>query len=181
MGTPVAMKLTASLLAIVGCALAIDNEYPGFHHFKGWYGFLAWDYHSYNLPGITTSIAKDLCAVDANCTALACLAQPCKGFPAYPEPPNTAYDVFLGIKGQNGTAPAAECAVESGGANVPTQKYLHCATDGWTIKNTYALPPDLIHSGCMQMPECVGFRIKNDEGSGDIFVAGPNGAGVFKI
>ena len=171
------MKLAACLLAVAGCSLAVDIEFDGFHHFKNWDGGHLWDYHPYNLPGTTCSISKDLCAVDPNCTAIAYTYD--KGFKHSGD--HGDYDVFLGIKDQSGAAPAAQCVVESGGANVPTQKFLHCPFDGFITNNTYALPPDLIHSECMSRTECVGFRIKNDQASGDIYYANSYGPGFFKI
>jgi hypothetical protein len=60
-------------------------------------------------------------------------------------------------------------------SNMPTVQYLACANDWGSvgeisrcILSTYPLPPDQIHSACMQNPKCIGFRIKNDRSSGDI-------------
>ncbi len=82
--------------------------------------------------------------------------------------------------------PAAFCVFESGGLYVPDQHYLHCGNDfgndvSGHIINTYALPPDGIHTTCLSNPKCIGFRVKNGESSGDLFGVTPDVSGWFAI
>jgi hypothetical protein len=101
--------------------------------------------------------------------------------------------MFLGIKGEPKTAPAAFCTVEGGGGNSPNVKWLRCEcdfkfggppfVDPDLIKNHYNSPPQVIYKACLDEPACVGFRLKNDGSGGDILQAyGPADAdGLFKM
>lgn len=145
------------------------------------------------------NLLKDMCAFDSNCTAISekhaffgsfkdCADQ--GSFCAVPDdrtlarPPtitNTSYDMFLGIKGEPKTAPSAFCTVESGGGNSPDVKWLRCGYDfkfgghpgmePSIIKNHYDSPPQTIYKACLDEPECVGFRLKNDGSGGDLLKA----------
>ena len=87
---------------------------------------------------------------------------------------DSTYDTFLAIKGANGTAPGAFCTIESGGRTTRTPSFSRVQTISTLptpnnhVLNTYALPPSLIHQTCLANPACVGFRVKNDQSSGDI-------------
>jgi hypothetical protein len=119
--------------------------------------------------------ASDLCAADTRCDIFS--GPFFRAFNATPD-----YDMFLGIQGQTGTAPAAACGVVTGGGNFPNTntKWLTCSNDlngpgddcgdlgPCYFLDTYQLPPDQIHKACLNNPACFGFRVSNDRQSGSI-------------
>jgi hypothetical protein len=187
------------LLLLAVSATAIDTDFPGFVHFKNWAGGMgaqstAADGGSADryLPKSTTSpiphnIFKDLCAADPKCTAFSFAFS---NFGNADGTTNTTYDMFLGIKGAENSAPAAFCTVEEGHGDYMNQKWLSCDNDfgyysevdiGDHHMVTYPAPPDAIHSYCLQNSKCVGFRIKNDQTSGDLLHADGETHGWFKL
>jgi hypothetical protein len=193
-------RITALLLLAVSAA-AIDTDFPGFVHFKNWAGGMGAQStevtggtDSY-LPKSTTShvpqnIAKDLCAADPQCTAFNYHAF-FSNFDNADGSTNTTYDMFLGIKGAENPAPAAFCAVEGGHGDYMNQKWLSCDNAfgygpsdvdiGSHLLVTYPAPPVAIHSYCLNNSKCVGFRIKNDQTSGDLLQANLQQPGWFKL
>jgi hypothetical protein len=180
------MKLALALAAaLLPACLAIDREYQGFHHFRNWDGRWAQEVQV-KLPFSTSGSTpvgdwKDLCTADTKCDTVTN-----GGSFAIFRIFNTTtdYDMFLGIKGEPGTAPAAFCSVEAGGGNAPDTQWLHCDNDEFlanSILLTFQLPPDLIHETCLKNPKCIGFRIRNDEGSGDILAEVDHAHGYFKL
>ena len=151
---------------------AIDNEYDGFYHFHNWDGNVN-DIAQLTLPdggGWESNFAKDICSKDSECTTVGGDNPLLNTFRTLSD--NSDFDMYLAWN--TTTVPSAICAFEDGGAYVPTQHYLHCKNDfggggvqGY-ILNTFALPPDIIHSTCLSNPKCIGFRVKNDQSSGDI-------------
>jgi hypothetical protein len=161
------------ILAPLG-ANAIDTEYPGFQHFRNWNGRYGPKFVTVKMPisNATTlplALSKDLCAADTRCGIFSG-----PWFRAFNVTPD--YDMFLGIQGQTGTAPAASCDVVNGGGNFPNIKWLTCSDDlngcgdlgPCYFLDTYQLPPDQIHKECLNNPACFGFRVNNDRQSGDI-------------
>jgi hypothetical protein len=116
--------------------------------------------------------AKDICCPDTQCQSFGGARH------TYFRALNSTseFGIFLGLVGSSHTAPDALCSVQGGGGNFPDQKWLSCANDfdntrgnlSRYILNTYQLPPDQIHTECLQNPKCIGFRIKNDRSSGDL-------------
>jgi hypothetical protein len=183
------MKLLA--LALAGTAVAVDMEFAGFAHFKNWHGYFAGDlqnpqrplgndhylfrYPSGHSPPV--GVRKDICSNDPECVGNGGGGAPGECYFNTSAFQDTTYDTYLGIKDVNGSVPAAFCTVEGGGPNSPAVHYLACANDfnhgadGFAanhILNTFALPPDLIHSTCMENPKCIGFRVANNQSTGDI-------------
>jgi hypothetical protein len=148
-----------------------------------------------HLPKSTTSpiphnIHTDLCAADPKCTAFD--GTYFSNFDNADGTTNTTYDMFLGIKGAEKPASAAFCTVEEGHGDYMNQKWLSCDNDfGYApgsvdvaahLLVTYPAPSDTIHSYCLKNTKCVGFRIKNDQTSGDLFQAnGGERHGWFKL
>lgn len=165
---------------------AINDEFPGFVHYRNWPGPL--NAHvilgtplsavpAQSWPPITgylsEGIAKDICAADPSCTWV----HGQYAFGNFSRVHNSTYDMYLGVKDpHNETAPGATCVIEAGGANLPATKWLKCNPsymygDGHYklhVANTYSVPPELIWQTCFDNPKCFGFRIKNDRSSGDI-------------
>jgi hypothetical protein len=191
-------RLSAFLTLAVG-AVAIDNNWDGFVHFKNWNGAVPTNVPE-NQPfttgaGFPINIRKDMCAADSACKAMSGSSVPNFGtFLDVGGVTNTTYDMFLGTKANEHNlqyAPAAMCTVESGGGNLPDVKWLACANDfdfGGThgidpshILVSYNIPPEQIHTACLQNPKCVGFRLKNDASGGDILGRNGNSHGWFKM
>jgi hypothetical protein len=152
----------------VPVVVAVDNEYEGFYHFRNWGGSVK-TFARMSMPDGSNwdiDLAKDICSKDSVCTNF----NPLGFFQALVE--DNDYDGYLAFN--TSVASAAFCKFESGGLYVPDQHYLHCGNDfgcdvSGHIINTYALPPDVIHTTCLSNPKCIGFRVKNDESSGDVF------------
>ncbi len=148
--------------------VAVDNEYEGFYHFRNWGGNVK-TVCTMTMPDGSTwdiDLAKDICSKDTVCTNY--MGTP--KFQALVE--DDDFDGYLAFN--SSIVSAAFSLVESGGLYVPDQRYLHCGNDfavgvGGHIINTYALPPDVIHTTCLSNPKCIGFRVKNDQSSGDLF------------
>jgi hypothetical protein len=69
------------------------------------------------------------------------------------------------------------------GCSFSTQKYLKCKNDfmGRSISH-YELPPALIHQARLGNPACAGFRISNDQASGDLMgISSGLGIGLFQV
>jgi hypothetical protein len=191
---------TTALLLLAVSAAAIDTDFPGFVHFKNWAGGMGAQStlplkEDHNLPKSTTSpvpqnIAKDLCAADPKCTAFNIYAW-FSNFDNADGSTNTTYDMFLGIKGAENPAPAAFCTVEEGHGDYMNQKWLSCNNCFGYLSEvvdigshhlvTFPAPPFVIHTACLNNPKCVGFRIKNDQTSGDLLQANTNDPGWFKL
>jgi hypothetical protein len=191
------------LVAIVTVVDAIDLDFPGFAHYKTWQGWFAgpstrnpplyretpinyrFTYADQTVPSV--AVRKDICSSDAHCVANGCRGACYFNTSAFQ---NSTYDTYLGIKGVDNSTHGSVCTVEDGGANKPDVKYLGCATDFNTgteagfrdmnLLNTYQLPPELIHRACMANPSCIGFRVKNDRSSGDLF-RGRDNMGYLKF
>jgi hypothetical protein len=167
------------------------GQYQGFQHFPKWDGTCA-NGVEIKMPFSGQSdnvwpqlgVWLDLCAADPKCDQVGGIyGAHDNGYFAHFRQRNytTEYDTFLAVEGEPGTAPDAFCSVEAGGGNSPDTKWLHCDLDyvpSALIINTFALPPNLIHSTCLQTPNCTGFRIKNDGSAGDIFGTRPAGSGA---
>jgi hypothetical protein len=204
--------------AMIFGAAAIDNDWDGFVHFKNWNGGMPNSsprlgaQFSRTFVPLSDNILKDLCAQDPSCDALqpglAFLAtfQDCALGPysnqgchlsqniSQPMPTtftNTSYDMFLGIKGEPKTAPAALCTMEDGGGNSPDVKWLRCPGFGHmgqqpglkpqNIKNHFDIPPQQMYVACLQEPDCIGFRLKNDGSGGDTLQSDGHGGALFKM
>jgi hypothetical protein len=169
------------LAATCTVVVAVDNEYDGFYHFRNWGGNVKM-VAQISMPDGSDwdrDLAKDICSKDSVCTNY----NGWTNFQALVE--DDDFDGYLAFN--TSVASAAFCVIELGGLYVPDQHYLHCGNDfgydvGGHIIDTYALPPDVIHTTCLSNPKCIGFRVKNDQSSGDLF--GVNTAesnGFFKI
>jgi hypothetical protein len=168
-------------LSVVPAVAAIGTDYAGFIHFHQWNG----TYYYPNLADIkmpdgsslNPDLASDICSADSECNSFG----GCEWFRK--TNPDADYDMFLAYNAT--VVPSAVCTIENRGKYHPEQQYLHCADDFGTgmarhIVVTYALPPDLIHSSCLSNPVCIGFRVKNDESSGDILRSVDEAEGWFK-
>jgi hypothetical protein len=183
------MKFIAFLVLVQGTS-GLDIEFKGFKHFYHWDGHRGppndigstgvSEHKPFSKATFDTNVMKDICASDVQCDFFGGSG----GDYFFQYNHTTEYDIFLGIKGQVGTAPAAFCTVQPGGGNYPSTQWLACPVDelgSGNIINTFPLPPDLIHSTCLKTPQCAGFRLKNDGSSGDIFGAVTACAGYWKL
>jgi hypothetical protein len=162
-----ALTLAATALLFARDANAIDTDFPGFQHFHNWDGQyvnnkeVVLPYHGMAPLGV----AKDWCAADTKCGAFG------SGGHDFFWQLNTTteFDVYFGITGENGTAPAAMCSIEPGGGNLPDTHWLACtAWELSTVINKYQLPPDDIRKACIANPKCIGFRVHNDWAYGEL-------------
>jgi hypothetical protein len=181
------MKLLA-LALLLSVASASDREFQGFHHFRNW--DLNWASRTVFVPCLAgkAAIARDVCAGVLYPDPKHPCDQVCCGGDAYQSlNSSSVWDVYLAS--DTTAAPGAFCSVTAGGCNTPSQKYLSCGQDfgaGFEahILNHYDIPPDLLHSECVKEPKCIGMRIQNDEGGGDLLCKSAKGGenpGYFKI
>jgi hypothetical protein len=186
MGTKIVPLTLVSLASLVQ---GIDDEFPGFVHFRNWPGPIhtylqlgtpLWASgavaSSYTSPPITGAlpgaVMKNICAADPLCTWV----HSNYALGNFSKVLNTTYDMYIGVKDPtNETAPGAACSIEGGGKNFPDTKWLTCSplvmvSDENFEKHiiTFAIPPTLVWQTCFGDPKCFGFRIKNDRSLGDI-------------
>jgi len=189
------MLQSASWLLVFAVAVhAIDLEFVGFVHFKNWNGGMTdiEDSSSYKLPPNFPALPSwtSICAGESRCDSFHFGAARIKDS-------DSAYDIYLGANVSN--LPQSICAFEdvTGCDCLPnsTARILKCDNDfagggGYPdrpfneahILNTYALPPDIIHSECLKNTNCIGFRVKNDQSSGDLLQAiTGEGQGFFML
>jgi len=185
------MKLVL-VLVFAARSYALSKEYDGFVHISAWHGgvteldwfkdpnaeVLTWDF----------GLRQDLCSSSLSCNALWSQAFKLVRFRNRTTDPN--YDIYLGV---NATVlPAKICSLDRG-AKTTTQRYF--PDDVWVLCRTadhfddmdtflasFNLPPHLIHNACLENPQCIGFRIKNDLTSGDLLKAPPSqSVGSFRL
>jgi len=167
-----------SLLAYFALyALALDLEFDGFAHFHDWdaqgkvnIGFLT-------LPSggtILKGIGRDICSQDSKCQAVG------NGGGSWRVFSNDGdYDVYLAVN--TSVVPSAICEMAVG-LYYPSQAYVDCTNDFFTIIETFQLAPSLVYVRCLQNPSCIGFRVKNDQTAGDLFGFDSVWAsGIFKL
>jgi hypothetical protein len=129
------MELVALVLALAATALllardanAIDTDFPDFQHFRNWDGQyvnlkeVELPYYAGDGEYAPLGVAKDWCAADKHCGAIG------SGGHDFFWQLNTTteFDVYFGIEGETGTAPAAMCSIEPGGGNLPDTHWLAC-------------------------------------------------------
>jgi hypothetical protein len=166
---------SALLLTLAVGAVAIDNNWGGFVHFKNWKGCVP-NCVKFKQPfqeaGFSLSILKGMCAVDSECKEISEALLSFGNFLDVGGATNTTYDMFLGIKGHADAAPAAFCTVESGSGNTPSVNWLACDNDfdfglpdlGPThILDTYNIPPEQMHTACLQNPKCQVRRLPSQK------------------
>ena len=152
---------------------AVDVEFSGFAHFHNWHGDVA-DLVSYpsgpDGGQVSADLSKDVCGQSSKCVTFGGWS-PHTTYRSLVS--NSSYDMFLAYDAS--IVPSAACVKETGGCNTPSQNWLHCTNDGfdWAGNqlNHFQLPPSLIHSACIADPKCIGFRVNNDQGSGDTLQA----------
>ena len=173
------------LVALTSCTLthAVDVEFAGFEHFHNWGGKTN-DLVVY--PGnpdggkLSPIFSKDICGKSSKCNTFGGCNAAFRSLVS-----NSSYDMFLAYN--TSIASGASCVKETGSCNTPTQNYLHCTSfdelgsDDHQILNHFQLPPSLIHSACIADPNCMGFRVNNDRGSGDTLKIQAYCDGWFKI
>ena len=176
--------------------IAVDIEFLGFAHFRGWDG-------NYNSPArgcdglfnmkypdgscmnVNTPTAKDLCAADpyGNCNAIGDGTDDYTSVNSFRQMNlGSSYDLYLAFN--KTIIQHAPCRVEGEGCEESKfGRWLACSRDVWVdeILVSYNLPPALIHSSCLQNPKCVGFRIKTDMSGGDLLGTDvvPHATGFF--
>jgi len=156
--------------ALMSFVLAWNAEYAGFVHFHNW-DFRANDISSTShmaLPSgglFPANLAAAICTADSACNSFD--IEPDLGQNAFRTMNfNQSMDMYLA----NDTAivPASYCKVES--------LWLACDNDGYfqagQVIASFALPPDLVHSSCVQNPHCVGFTVSNLGTYGTLFQRG---------
>jgi hypothetical protein len=145
---------------------ALEDEFAGFSHFKGWDGDLV------PLPWDTTGMSfgtptrKGLCNAETACHTFTPRAV--GGFRSMPS--ETGYDTYLAWN--KTAAPGAACEIQSGGCTDPASKWLSCPGGDWfnsRIIATYILPPEQLHEACVNNKECLGFRARENRTAGDLF------------
>jgi hypothetical protein len=174
------MSRVIAFVLMLSAASALDHEFQGFHHFRDW--DLNWASRTAFQPSLNYEIAIDVCAFSSDCGQVCCGG-------AYWQSLNRSntWDVYLA--NDTNAAPGAICSVRAGGCNTPSQTYLNCEQDfGYGIQghtlNHFDIPPELLHSTCVGLPQCIGMRIKNDGGGGELLcqsTLGPENPGLFKI
>jgi hypothetical protein len=128
---------------------ALDDEFDGLSHFKGWDGDLV-NLMSWNITGackdghcLGSETFKALCNANTDC--LAFTPRGAGGFRSLRS--GTGYDTYLAWN--KTTVPGAACTTESGGCTDPTSKWLSCPGGDWLadgrIIATYNLPPGQLH------------------------------------
>ena len=160
---------------------AVDVEFSGFAHFHNWHGDVA-DLVSYpsgpDGGQVSADLSKDVCGQSSKCVTFGGWS-PHTTYRSLVS--NSSYDMFLAYDAS--IVPSAACVKETGGCNTPTQNWLHCKNDGFYydhLLNHFQLPPSLIHSACIADPKCVGFRVNNDQGSGETLKLDGGADGWFK-
>jgi hypothetical protein len=176
------MKFAFLTLVFATCSFALDNEYPGFVHIRAWRGNvtdLKWFSMQPAYLGAddawVVALAKDLCSSSPSCNALWWQSKKFMEFRNRVVDPD--YDIYLGVN--TSVLPSTMCQFQSHAGQGDQQKY--SPQDTWvscynadhfggtdTTLLSFNLPPDLIHSACLKNPKCIGFRVKNDQGSGDL-------------
>jgi hypothetical protein len=163
---------------------ALDTEFAGFQHFRNWDlnvgGQQEFQWDGQKKASFPLALALDVCATDTVCQIVrggagSWIAN------SYTE----TWDVYLAYDAK--VAPGAICDIHSGGANLPSQKYLECHNDFGNginvhVLNHYDIPPDALHSECLTRKECIGMRVLNNKGGGDLLCQSTTeGAGYLKI
>ena len=176
------VALTSSTLTC-----AVDVEFPGFAHFHNWHGEVG---DLVIIPSdpdgsqLSPDLSKDICGQSSKCTTFG--GNSPQSYYRYISS-NSSYDMFLAYDAS--IVPSAACVKETGGCNTPTQNWLHCDSfdmlgnfgdDPRQILNFFQLPPALIHDACIADPKCMGFRVNNDQGSGETLKLDGGADGWFK-
>ena len=159
---------------------AIETDYAGFVHFYKWSGDTT-TIAAFTMPDgrpWAPDFAKDICSADTKCQVAGYGGRDFNSLNV-----DEGHDVFLAY---NATiVRSAICTIEQGGTYFPSTEYLSCVNDFPNldpyIANTYALPPDVIHTTCLDDPACIGFRVKNDLSSGDILHRYVDYPGLFRL
>ena len=126
------------------------------------------------------NVAKYFCDNDAECDNFGGHLQSTgltnDGIVLRSRPKTPAYDTYIGTN--KSIIPNAQCHLEEG-ACVASHMWLVCdmgvfgGNDVYpcaeNIIGSYPLPADAIHNKCLGTPGCVGFRVKKDGSSGDLF------------
>lgn len=168
-----------------------SKEYNGFVHISAWKGGvteLDW-FKDPNAEVLTWNfgLRQDLCSSSLSCNALWSQADKLVRFRNRTTDPN--YDIYLGVDAT--VLPAKICVLHRGAATqqhyFPDDVWVLCHNadhfDGMdTFLASFNLPPHLIHNACLENPQCIGFRIKNDLTSGDLLKAPPSqSVGSFRL
>jgi hypothetical protein len=155
------------------------DEYPGFRRFPNWAGDV------YRLGSVLMTdgnpypkaVLQDMCASDPKCDSVSTFDRTFHNYIF-----NTTWETHLAYN--TSVLPQALCAPTTGGcATQTTTSWLGCAFDTLamytsdgkafadcdSIIASYALPPDIIHSECLQNANCIGFRLKQDRTAGELF------------
>lgn len=171
-----------SLLGIIPLAsLAWNAEFPGFIHFRNWDGNVdQLGNSSILLPSgdvMPGSLALDVCASDRACTSVGWGGQSFRTM-RY----DSTKDVYLA--NSSAIVPGSFCSIESGGCLQPSRSWLHCGNDFFNDVNLLAkfdLPPEVLHTSCVDNPACVGFIVDNAGTRGSLYQKGALAEGWFTI
>ena len=186
------MKLSAALIAgLVVVARGLNSEYGGFVHIANWGGAILdppHDSKGWVLPGgggPPADLAQAVCSFDNNCTT-SDSNMPGAPFSGGPNMMMPSTCTLLRILTHQLFRP--QCATSLVvAAIIQMEKWLHCANGllATTVINTYALPPDVMHTTCLANPKCtyacVGMRLKNDESGGGILGKAGGWDGYFRL
>jgi hypothetical protein len=173
---------------------AFALAYPGFHLFPEWDGS-SLELPSMHCPNLTCfkylslsngqlippNVAKYFCDNDPDCDNFGGWAAPNdtakSGIVLRSRPKAPEFDTYIGTN--KSIVPNAQCHLEEG-ACIASHMWLACDVDVFAYNDvyqdcaqniiaSYPLPADDIHMKCLAAPECIGFRVKKDGSSGDLF------------
>jgi len=148
--------LVAHLL--VTC-IAIDDEFPGFYHFKNTLGHFSLNryFDGSNTP-FSQNVIGYACDDDYDCMFYNSKPQRSLFSAAY----DSSVDSYLSNTTCGGNTKSAICA--------SSPEYIVCVDD-YIVQTvaSYNLPPEQIASACMRNPSCIGFSVLNDRSAGTLY------------
>lgn len=159
---------------------AWPTDYPGFVHFHDWDGGFVDLQQALKLPDgsqLPVGLSKDYCALDSICDTFGGYAQ--DGRYIRQMNVNQSTDMYLAFN-SSVIAGTAICKMEGPGCGTQ-DTWLACENDCFTPLTTFALPPDLLHSSCVENPSCIGFLVFNDGTHGTLFAKSGAAAGWFSL
>lgn len=176
-------SVTSAVLLLSARTHGWGADYAGFFHATDWAGGVTTEQGGVKMPSgdaVPETLRADTCYEDAKCEA----------FGGYVSTDGTYYrtldytsdyDMYIAINA-SAIAGYASCDVVRYGCTA-SAKWLHCTLDLFNqVLASFNLPPDQVHSACVQNPQCVAFRVKNDGTAGDLFKnTGSNAPGWFLV
>eukprot|EP00756_Hemistasia_phaeocysticola_P044464 Hpha_TRINITY_DN1818_c0_g1::TRINITY_DN1818_c0_g1_i1::g.170712::m.170712 len=180
--------MRVGILALFQVAAAWNAEYPGFAHFRLWNGTIDGIGNSACTPTELGSVMPNgqqypvdlglsVCNAMDGCFSVGNLVN--GGLGDFRKPAGTDYDMYLA--NDTNIVPAAVCSTYTPRCG-PSECWVTCQLDFFdTPIATFVLPPDTIHTSCIQNPDCLAFSVKNDGSSGTLYKYNWKRPGFFRI